>query len=318
MVICILIFLFLISGFLGTLWHPWETIVEESGISLLNMEKLKNDAEEEDIQSENLTDRIDVIKNNIYNLCFSDSSSGILYFAANKLLSPVTNTAQSIVLAAAYTGMSNQYQNRSPNLMYLLFIVIGYFFLFYLFQFGTGRVIQWIEDSCSSNIVSKAEKMIISYCVDGILSVAFLIASYLMMLFFSSFRDIGAFSVFDGALSSGSAFIVIPAAAFIIAACLFFFVLIFGMIICTGPYLFLMALPVVLTAWLSAWVWMPLRMAVCFGLEILAIGYVFPHLHEHLNLWNTVKKILQILFGIIRFIFHPIRTIRMLITGSEW
>ena len=87
-----------------------------------------------------------------------------------------------------------------------------------------------------------------------------------------------------------------------------------ALLICVMPYYLLMALPVMLVAWLPLWVWMPLKMFVCLLLEVFVIGYIYPRLSDRLNLWNTVKgalrvvrAVLRFLWNIPRFILWPIR-----------
>lgn len=308
--LAVLLALFLATAFIGDAFHPWDEYLENSDIGILNFDRaFGGNVDPDMLTEEDFSDRVDLMKYKIYQLLFAESSNNILHAAAQKLLSPIEDFATSISLAIGYSDIFGK--NVSHFLMGVITIV-GYFLLFYGFQFGKNRILDRLnvrdEETDRRSKAGKwavwGQNWAINYCVEGISAFLFLLASYGFVWGFNTLMtaDFGP----GGGLSflSKSKLFEIFVYLFIIALLAFFVLLILALFICVLPYYFLMALPVLFVAWLPLWVWMPLKMIVCLLMEVFVIGYLFPRLSERLNLWNTVKGVLRAAGAVLRFIWN--------------
>lgn len=301
--------LFLSITFIGTLYHPWDTVLEESGVALLDYKNLADVSQTDgNGNSEQFFDRVDQVKYNIYRILFSDEANGILTTAAKYLLAPVEDTAKLLSLAAAYGGMNSSFSNSSVALIMILFNTITFFLLFYFFKFGTGKVVFGVMNYLKSRGgCSHADRLVISYCMEGVSAFLVLFVTYWARTGINILSKEALPGFFGIGFSSGNTLIAIPVLLLFIGIMVFFVLLIIAALICIFPYYFLMAVPVFLVAWLPLWIFMPVKLFLCFVLEVILIGKLFPWLYERLMLWNVIKGMLYVIARILGFLFHPIR-----------
>ncbi len=316
----ILLILFLASTFIGDVFHPWDEYMEKSNIGILNFDQaFGGNVDPDKLTEESFSDRMELMKYNIYQLLFAKSSNNILHAVARKLLSPIEDFAKSISLAIGYSDI---FGNNVQHFLIGVITIVVYFLLFYGFQFGKNKLLDRLNirdeeinrDSKAGKWVVRGQNWLINYCVEGISAFLFLLTSFGFTWGFNQLMtaDFGQ----GGGLSflSKSRIFEIFVYLFIIALLAFFVLLLIALFICVAPYYILMALPVMFVAWLPLWVWMPLKMIVCLLMEVFVIGFLFPKLAGYLNLWNIVKgllhavgAVLRFLWNIPRFIFWPIR-----------
>ena len=305
---------YLLTAWLGTVYHPWDTELEESGITMLDFSTLGKDVDRAGIDEATVSGRQDALLDTIREMLFSDSSDKILNRIANIVLSPVSDTAKSICMAVAYMGIGNNYGRYgsvlfSHGITYNLLVPIIYFLLFYFCEFARNRTLETVLEREDMGRITWVEQKAIHYFAEGIAAFLFLFISYWAVRGMGVLRDSGTFLLLEDAISSSDAFIVIPAFFILMALMCAFVLLSISVLACVVPYYLLMALPVFFAAWLPGWFPMIGRIILCFALEIGVISGLFPRLGKWLNLWNIFTSLLRGVRFILKIIFWPVRVI---------
>ncbi len=296
---------FLVSAIAGVFYHPWDTVLEKSGVSVLAFENLGAQVDIDNLGEDAFFDRVDLMKYRIARFLFPESGDSLLTIYAKRLLSPIEDTANSISLAMAYSGFSKSASFIDPAFSSL--IVIVFFLLFYLFQFGKDAAIKRLNYPEDAKGLAKLEKRVNIYCLEGAADYLFLFLCYWIMSGLHALNSSGLSVAVNNALNGGNPLVMLPLLLVVIALMAAFVLLVAALLICVLPYYFLMALPLFLLALLPVWVWTPLKVGLCLIMEVWIISGLFPRLYERLNLWNTLKGVCRVVFFIPYVLTWPIR-----------